>query len=581
MGGTTKKDTIEKTKKVLLQKKQTAKVDDIEIDEVAIADEYLEQDDKKLEQAKKEAKKKAKLLRTPEEKKKLRRKKILIFAAVFVVLLGVLLAIPFTRWPILNIVGFRSTLTVRVVDESSGKPVSRAMVRVADREFSLADTNGAISFADLELGKQRIEVQRIGYGNKSLKVTNGLRTTNAKLLMTVIGIKLDVDVKDWLSGKAIEGAEVTYKDASAVSDKTGRASIVIPPQNEQTVRLDIQAPGYLNKAVKTDVTVESRELSMVSAQKNYFMSKRDGTFDLFSSNLDGTNQQKIIQATGKEDERFLQFSIDRTNSWGLLVATREGAIINDRVVAGIYTIDLKNATLKKIDEGTDVQLLGWGDDSVSYQVSSANLGYDDPGLTKIINYNPKTQKKKDLAQTNYFALSVAAQNKVFYAKYDPYRELTDSALTSVDVGSGRSRTYLEGSLLRYASRPTYDAIKVVDTNGASYEVQVESGRVKPVDRTPLDTVDFARSPSGQTIAWTDSRDGQGALLQKNLQSNEQSVLLKIGGLTNPIRFVSDDLIITRVITSQETADYVVSLSTGRSSKIVDVTQIKQPSIDSL
>lgn len=578
MGGAPNKDT---SKKPIAFKKQTTQVDDIEIEEVAIADENLEQDDKKLEKAKKQAKKQAKLLRTADEKKKIRRKKMLIFGTVLTLIIAVLLAIPTTRWPILNAVGFRSTLNIQVVDESSGRPVSRASVRVGDREFSAADKQGSISFSGVELGKQRIEVRKIGYGKKSLKVTNGIRSTNAKLLMTVIGIKLDVDVKDWLSGKAIQGAEVQYKEASAVSDKTGRASIVIPPQNEQTVRLDIQAEGYLNKAVKTDVTVESRELSMVSAHKNYFMSKRDGTFDIFSSNLDGTNQQKIIQATGKEDERFLQFSIDRTNSWGLLVATREGKVVNDRVVAGVYAVDLKNASLKKLDEGTDLQLLDWGDDSVSYQISASNLGYDDPGLTKIINYNPRTQKKKDVAQTNFFAISLIAHNKAFYVKADPYREIEDSSLTSVDLASGRSKTYLDGSQIRYASRPSYEALKVVDINGKSYEVQVESGRVAPADRTALNSTAFARSPNSQFIAWTDSRDGQGALLRKNLQSNEQSVLLKIGGLTNPVRFISDDLIVARVITSQETADYVISLSTGKFEKINDATQIKQPSSDSL
>lgn len=578
MGGTTDNNS---SKKPIVIKQKTAKVDDIAIDEVSITDESLEQDDKKLEQIKKDAKKKSKLLRTSDEKKKLKRRKILGIVSVFAMISVALLVAPFTRWPILNGIGLRSTLSVQVLDESSGKPVSRAMVRVADSEFLLADKNGVIDFQDVRLGKQRIEVQRIGYGNKSLKVTNGLRSTNAKLLMTVIGVKIDVDIKDWLSGKVIEGAEVSYKEASAVSDKTGRASIVIPPQNEQTVRLEVQAPGYLDKAIKTDVSVESRELSMVSAQKDYFISKRDGPFDIFSSNLDGSGQQKIIQATGKEDERFLQFSIDRTNSWGLLVSTRESRVVNERVVAGVYSIDLKNSVLKKIDEGTDIQLLGWGDDSVSYQLSSANLGYDDPGLTKIVNFNPQAQKKKDLAQTNYFAVSAAAQNKIFYAKSDPFRDIADTALTGIDVSTGKSKTYIDGSQMRYISRPNYDTVKVIDNNGAANEIQVESGRVKAVDRSPQPSVEFAKSPNGQTIAWSESRDGQGMLIQKNLQSSKQIEVLKIGGLTAPIRFVSDDLVIARLITTQETADYVISLSTGRFSKVVDATQIKPAPIDTL
>ena len=577
MGGSANKDA---SKKIIVSKNKTAIVDDLEIDEVAISDENLEQEDQKIEKAKKSAKKQSKLLRTPEEKKKIRRKKLAVCSALLLIIIAVLLIVPITRWPILNAVGLRSSLSVQIVDESSGKPVSRAMVRVDGDDFSTSDTNGRISFADVRLGAQRVEVEKIGYGKKTLKVTNGVRTTNVKLLMTVIGIKLDVDVKDWLSGKAISGAEVSFKDANAVSDKTGRASLVVPPQEERTIRLDITAPGYLNKAVKTDVSVESRELSLVSAQKDYFVSKRDGVFDIFSSNLDGTNQQKIIQATGKEDERFFQFEIDRTNSYGILIATRDGKTVNSRVVAGVYSVDLKKATLKKLDEGTDIQLLGWHDSSVSYQISSADLAFDDPGLSKIINYAPLSGQKKDIAQTNFFALSSAANNKVFYVKNDPYRDGIDTTLTSFDVSSGKTKTYLQGQQLLYSSRPSYDALKVTDANGSKYDIQIENGRVAPSDKSP-NSIIFARSPSAQYVAWADNRDGQGALLQKNLQTNEQKIVLKISGLTNPIRFVSDDLVIARVVTSQETADYVISLSTGRSGKIADVTNMRTGLIDSL
>ena len=250
MGGTSNKNA---SKKITISKSKTAIVDDLEVDEVAISDENLEQEDKKIEKAKKSAKKQSKLLRTPEEKKKIRRKKLAVCSALILAIIAVLLIVPATRWPILNAIGLRSSLAVQIVDESSGKPVSRAMVRVDGDDFSTSDTSGRITFANVRLGAQRVEVEKIGYGKKTLKVTNGVRTTNVKLLMTVIGIKLDVDVKDWLSGKAISGAEVSFKDANAVSDKTGRASLVVPPQEERTIRLDITAPGYLNKAVKTDV----------------------------------------------------------------------------------------------------------------------------------------------------------------------------------------------------------------------------------------------------------------------------------------------------------------------------------------
>ena len=149
MGGTSNKNA---SKKITISKSKTAIVDDLEVDEVAISDENLEQEDKKIEKAKKSAKKQSKLLRTPEEKKKIRRKKLAVCSALILAIIAVLLIVPATRWPILNAIGLRSSLAVQIVDESSGKPVSRAMVRVDGDDFSTSDTSGRITFANVRLG---------------------------------------------------------------------------------------------------------------------------------------------------------------------------------------------------------------------------------------------------------------------------------------------------------------------------------------------------------------------------------------------------------------------------------------------
>lgn len=555
--------------------------DEADLEDVEISDSSLEEDDKKMAAARKEAKKTAKKIRTPEEKKKLRIKKALIGTGLAIILIFVLLAVPLTRWPILNVIGFRGKLVVTISEDSSKKPVFGAYVRLSDGTQLTTDTYGRVAFVDAKLGKQEVVIQKTGYGEKRVTFTNGVGTTQGAALLKSIGIKIDFDIKDWLSGDAVSGATATYGKATATSDKTGRVSLVIPPTDIPKVDVELSAPGYIAKTISTETNVESREVSLVSAQKNYFISKRDGKFDIFSSNLDGTAQQKIVEATGKEEESLLQFTINKNNKQAILVSNRDGKIQGGKVVAGVYLIDLEKSAIKKIDEGSDVQLLDWSESTLAYTKTEAALNYDDPALSRIVSYNIATSKLAQIAQSNYFPLSIVAQNKLFFMPADAYRSIDNASLTSIDLGNGVKKTYLTDRQIGYGVRVSYNTIELQDSGGANFELQVGSGSTRAIDRRPGAQLSFAANPSGQNVIWSDRRDGQGALLVKNLKANDEKVVLKAGGLTAPVRYVTDTLAVVRIATSEETADYVVNTNSGKIAKIVDVSNIgilRQPGL---
>lgn len=567
MDDPSKATNVEKPDEVSLE------FDENDLSSVDISDTTLEAADKETSHAKKGAKKTAKKLRTPEEKKRAFRKKILMAVMAVVVVVGALLAIPTTRWPMLNFIGFRSTLVVTVQEKGGSKPVAHAAVKLQSGALATTDSFGRASFSKVRLGPQKLTVQKAGYGDITQTITSSFGTTKPKVALKVIGIQLNFDLKNWLSNQPVAGATLKYEKSSAQSDATGRASLVIPPTDQTQIEVGIVAPGYLTKTVKTDIEVESREVSLIAAQKNYFLSKRDGRFDLFSSNLDGSDQRKLIEATGKEDENLLQLSVNRNNKQAILVATRDGRIQNGRLIAGVYSLDLEKASLKKIDEGSDIQLLDWADTTMLYTKSDPGLNYDDPAFSRLMSFNTTNSRLAELAQTNYFAAALVAQNKVFFMPSDPYRSIDNAQLTSIDVGSGAKKSYLGGKLINYATRPSYGTLELQDTSGANFELQISTGTTKSVDRRPNTALSFALSPNNQLAVWTDKRDGQGALLSRNLKTNEEKVVAKVGGLTNPVRFVSDDLVVVRIATSQETADYVVSLASGRLGKISDVSNI--------
>lgn len=554
-----------------------AKDEDLEFDEQAlsvdISDTTLEEDDKKKDLAKRDAKKIAKKLRTPHEQKISTRKKLIAAGIFIVVLIVALLAIPKTRWPILNFVGFRGNLQVTLLEKTTNHPISNATVQLDATNQNITDASGKTTFKQMKLGSHKVLAQKSGYGDVTTTVVNSLGTTKPKITMKVIGIKLDFDLKNWLSEQPIGGAKVSFNKSIAQSDQTGRASLVIPPTDQTQISVEITAPGYLTKTVKTELAVESREISLVSAEKNYFISKRDGKYDIFSSNLDGSSQQKLIEATGKEDDSLLQFTINRNNKQAILVATRDGKIQNGRLIAGIYSVDLEHSTLKKIDEGSDVRLLDWADNAIVYTKADPSVNYDDPNVSHLMSFNTSSGKLSEISQTNYFAVAILAQGKVFYMPSDPYRSIDNAVLTSQDIASGAKKTYLDGKQLTYGTRSGYNTLALQDNNGGNYELKVGTGTTKASDTRPGTTFNFALNAGGTMAAWSDQRDGQGALLTHNLKSGEEKVVAKSGGLTNPVRYINDDLVVVRVATSQETADYVVSLSTGKLGKIVDVSDI--------
>lgn len=554
--------------------------DEQDLQAVEISDTTLENDDKQSGAAKKEAKKTAKQLRTPEERARVRKKQLIIGAGAAAVLLLVLLVAPFTRWPILNAVGFRGSVVLTITD-TANKPLINAAVRLDNGTLALSDKAGKASFQAAKLGKRTAIIQKSGYGDKSIQFVNSFGTTKKSEQLKTIGIKIDIDIKDWLSGRPLEGATASFEESTALSDNTGRASLVIPPTDKKAVAVSVAAPGYITKTLEADTAVLSKEVALVPAQKNYFISKRDGKFDLFSSNLDGSDQRKVIEATGKEEESLLQLSIHRGNKQAVLVATREGKVQNGRLIAGIYAVDLEKAVLRKIDEGSDIQLYDWSENTLAYAKSESGLTYDDPAFSRLMSFNSASGKLSQVAAANYFEASLVAQNKLFFVPADAYRLIENGVLTSYDLQSGAKKTYLADRQINYIGRSSYAALELQDGSGAAFELQLPNGATKAISRRPAVSLLISLSPNGQLAAWSDRRDGQGALIVRQLKDGSERVAAKAAGLTSPIRFVTDTAVVVRVATSQETADYVVDLPTGKLKKIVDVSNVgnnRQPGL---
>lgn len=556
-------------------KSQELEFNESDLQSVGIADSDIEQDDKQKASARKKAKKLSKAHRTPAERRKIRIRNRIIITLLAISVVAAIALIPMSRWAVLNFMGFRNTITLTFLEKDTRRPISGVAVLLDDRYEGVTDGFGKVRFTSVTHGKHDISASKAGYSILQTHIVNEIGTSEINPgYLQVIGVKIDITVRDWLSRRAVDGATVSSGESKASTDKKGSVSLVVLPSENPTINITVSASGYRQKKIQIDQNVKSREVTLVSSAKNYFISNRNRRYDIFSSNLDGSAQRRIIQATGKENPQLMQLSIHRRNKKAVLVANRDGLQVDNRIVAGIYVVDLEKATIDKVDEGSDIQLIGWAGDTMAYQKTDHKLKYSHSKLTRLMTLDITTQQPQQIAAANYFSASGISGSKVFYMPTDAYRTLRDAALTSFDTVTSARQTYLEDRPITYLTSPTFGVVEMETEDGEYFELQPATAAVRKIDRQPGANRIFSYSPDQKKTAWADRRDGQGVLVVRQNDGKERTVL-RLGGMVEPVRFITNSLVVVRVATTNETADYVVHTATGKFAKIVDVVNVGQ------
>lgn len=506
----------------------------------------------------------------PKKQKWTLKKKLLLSLCILLSTIVVVLIIPNSRHAILNSLGIRSSLVLSFVDENNS-PIEQAKVTV-DGSSKLTNEIGKVKFNNLKLGEKKVSFSKVGYAKLTTNVQNSLGVTEVEhYKVKITGIEVGLVVKNWLTENLLDGVTASYDSSEATSDSKGVINLVIAPTDEEKVKINLKKDGYLDKVVEVELDTEPDEINMVYAHKNYFISRRAGQNDIYSSNLDGSDQKRIISATGNEESNFISFDIHGNNKKAILVANREGRYINNRAVEELYVIDLEKSTIKKFDEGVSIGLIGWINDSIAYTKTSPTLSYNHPHRESIMVFDTVKNKSTAVATANYFSSHVVYKDQVLYIPNDGYRQRNDQYVTGYNINTNTRRQYAKDSYASYFTMPEYGIIEL--NNNSFVQLDIESGQIKKLNRSTQSSKNHIVSSNKKTILTIDKRDGQGVILQNSSGSGDQKIVAKIGGLTAPIRFISEDLVIVRVVTAQETADYVVHLPTGKNKKIANVENV--------
>lgn len=447
---------------------------------------------------------------------------------VLILIIGVSLAIPMTRYAFLGFLIKKQTV-ITVVDETTGKPVSDATVHFA-RADGVTDKQGVVTIDNMSVGDHPLSVEKKYYETANTSYTVRIFSgAAATVKLKATGRLAAVTVKNAISGKVIAGASVKIGDTSAVTDDSGVANIALAIRDADqpgTVSLD----GYNQAAisVSTKDVSPTLDVSLVPSGKLYFLSNRNGTYDIMSSTLDGSNQEVVLKGTGREAPYDLQLIASPTGDTLAFASRRSGKL-------ALYAVNTatKEATVIT-SSGTSYNLIGWADDVFYYTVYT-DMNPVVAGRMKLMSYNQSTKKTTEIDSTQIssdghseFELSFSqitlTGGRLYYARSwqsTSYAAATLAQKASlVTVANGKvtvlksidqtksmySITYVKKPNLLY-----FNLAGSYNGEGSQYFRYQVGGSVESVQLSDADfmsVVTYMLSPNGTHNAWTETRDGK-------------------------------------------------------------------------
>jgi hypothetical protein len=469
-------------------------------------------------------------------------KKLTIPLSILLLLL-ILSGLPFTRYALAGTI-YKKDFAVHVIDSTTNTAVSGAMVSAGGISVE-TDASGNARL-HLKVGPKQLAVNKKYYQAKSAKVTVPIIKKGSQTIsLQATGRQVKLSITNLVDKTPLENVNIKSAGATAKTDKTGQAIIVVPAGvTEQKATLSLN--GYNDSEVNLKVSgdkIQNNELTLTPAGKVYFLSKLSGKIDVVKTNLDGTERQTVLAGTGKEDNHNTVLLASRDWKYLALLSKRAGG------TPALYQINTSDDSLSTMYDGTaDISLKGWVDDNFVYKLSKDNLQLWKPGQEILNSFSAQTKKNTILDQTtasgsnddNYIRELIsdvyAYDNQVYYIKNweagldkagDPAfisKQATlnaikpdgssKRALKSFGLAAGSDSTYIV--LSSFLESPGVIKLKFYDGNDDVFYIYAD-GQVK---KDPSETTQnffeteyptYLESPSGSQTFWSESRDGKSTL----------------------------------------------------------------------
>jgi hypothetical protein len=483
--------------------------------------------------------------------------------------------IPASRYAILNVFGVRVKTSMTVIDSQTRLPLKNIYVNIQGKE-QFTDEEGYVSFEKLKLGASNLEIKKRGFADSSRKIILGWGSNpigEQEIIAT--GEQFTFVLSDWISGDAVvDGAEATAGENSAKADDTGKITLTIGEESIRDVEVTVTAEGYRDESFSSDELVDSEiPVRVVPRKHNLFVSNRDGRFDIYKIDLDTKNEEVLLAATEKEREVPAILSHPSRNI-AAIVSSRDGVQNSDGfTLDGLFIVDSETEEFVKVSRSEQIQLFGWYENKLMYSQVVEGTSRGNPERSKLFSYDYDSGDRIELASANYFNDVELVGSTLTFAVSSFAVPQSQAKLYQVDTAADEPEVErILDKQVYNIFRSGYDTLLFSAVEQAWYKM-VGDNTAEETDPVPTpSSKKFIDSPNGEMTAWVEVRDGKGVLLVSVVEDFKEEKILELPGLDRVKFWAHDNTLVFQVITSSETADYVVNLSKPEDvRKIVDVT----------
>ncbi len=492
------------------------------------------------------------------------------FAAITVAIVAIL-AVPTTRYVVLNSVGVRSGVSLTVVDSSTRLPLRNVSVAIGGTS-TRTDQNGYVKLSGLKLGKTELKIERRAFADVRRTLTLGWGSNPlGEFQLTPIGTQYTFIVKDFMSDKPIEKAEAISGAASAFSDKNGKIVLTVDEADATELEVTIEANSYRDEVLQINADTEGdQQVAMVPARKHVFVSKRSGTYDVYKIDVDGSNEELLLAGTGHERDDLVLVP-HPTADIVALVSTRDNKRNNDGYLLSTLTvIDVDSGETTDIAQSEQIQLIGWVGDRLVYAQIAAGESAESPHRHRLKSYNYVKDDSLELAASNYFNDVLLAGGSVYFAP--------SLSTGGKDIGlykiaaNGTARQTILNKEVWNIFRASHDKL-YISAQQEWYEHTIGNGEPTKMNGAPANARSrvYTDNPDGLSSLWVEERDGKGVLLSYDTEEREDEILRTQSGLHFPVYWLNERYLVYRINTDEESADYVMNTDGGEPRKIQDVS----------
>jgi hypothetical protein len=497
-----------------------------------------------------------------------------------IILLATLLLVgltPSSRYYVLNLARVRSSLSVRIIDNTTLQPLKNVAVQAGSAD-ALTDRNGEAVLTGVRLGQTNLIIEKKAFATIEQPIVVGWGSNPlGEFRATAVGEQYTIFVTDFLSNQAVARAEASAGEGSAVADEAGKIVLTLDTKPEDQlaeIAVTITAPDYRDEVVMIARNNDEDQITkLVPAKKHVFVSKRSGTYDVYSIDLDGKNEKKLVTGTGLERDDLSLIPHPKDNK-AVLISTR----IRETNTAGyllstMYIIDTTDGHLTRIDQSEKIHSVGWANNErLVYVKIAAGASAIDPSRHRLMSLNLNDfNDKKELHSSNAFNDVVMIGSEVIFAPSNVFQENSTPATYRIAAdGSGKKIILDQESFVLQRTDIKTLALSAGDrwyqySAGSTTEAQATAAPTSQINRF------YVQSPNGSSAIWIDQRDGRGTILLSEQQVIEEKVLISQAGLKYPVYWLDEEVVIFRVQTGRETADYAMHKTANETYKITDVT----------